>query len=266
MARRESELRHTVAHHAAVFIAGLRGTNDVALFVVDQPFAIGGVSGIFPHIEVAKRLAFLDALQVVERIGIFCAAHIIEVLTHILRVAEVDKLVAHGRAHDVKIIAEFFRLDNIEVQVELETGVLHRTYVDKSLVEEEWWNRHLVVAEQILLTAAEIVDRAIHTVVKQREVHSDVPVLSFLPFQVGIDVFRGSPHLEVFAIVKIVTESGHGVQREITAKVLVSCHTIVGAQLQVVNPLNVFHEFLRGDAPSGRDSWEITPFVVCTEF
>ena len=82
--RRERELRHTVAHHAAVLIAGLRGADDVAILVVDKPFALSSMTGIFPHIEITERLAFLNALQVVEGIGILGAGNVVEVLANVL--------------------------------------------------------------------------------------------------------------------------------------------------------------------------------------
>ena len=82
--RRQSKLWHTVAHHRAVGITGLRSPDNVAILVIHQPFAIGGVTGITPHIEIAKRLAFFNALKVVVGVGVFCAAHVVIILTHIL--------------------------------------------------------------------------------------------------------------------------------------------------------------------------------------
>ena len=122
---------------------------------------------ISPHIEVSKRLAFLYALQIVEGIRIFCTANVIVVLAHILRIAEIDKLVALGGSHKVDVVCEVLGIHRTEVQVNLYTCVLHRSYIDKSFVEEIWWHRHLVVSEQVLLTAVEVVDRTIQAIVKQ---------------------------------------------------------------------------------------------------
>ena len=223
------------------------------------------MSGIAPHIEVTERLSFLNALQVVEGIGVFGSSHIVEVLSHILRVAEVDELVAHRCPHETDVVAEVFCIHGFEVQVELKTRVLHRSHVDECLVEEERRNAHFVVAQQVLLPTAEVVERTIQTVVKEREVDTHVPVLALLPAQVGVDVLRRSPHLEVPAVVEIVAETRHGVEREIGAEVLVAGDTVVGTQFQVVDPRETFHEGFRRDAPSGRHGGEVTPFVVGTE-
>ena len=125
------------------------------------------MAGITPHVEITERLAFLYALKVVERIGVFCSAYVIVVLTHIFRVAEINEFVALCRTNEVDVIREVLGVDGTEVKVNLNTGVLHRSHIDKCLVEEIGRHRHLVVAEQILLTTVEIVDRTIQTVVEE---------------------------------------------------------------------------------------------------
>ena len=111
MSHRHRELRQTVANHRAVGVACLRCTYDVAIFVVNQPLAVGSVTCISPHIEVAQRLAFLDALEIVERIRVFSATYIIVVLTYILRVAEINEFVALCCANKVDVVREILRVD-----------------------------------------------------------------------------------------------------------------------------------------------------------
>ena len=122
---------------------------------------------ITPHVEITKRLAFLYALEIIEGIRVFCTANVIVVLSHILRIAEIDKLVALGGSHKVDVVCEVLGIHRTEVQVNLYTSVLHRSNIDKCFVEEVWWHRHLVVTKQVLLTAVEVVDRTIQAIVKE---------------------------------------------------------------------------------------------------
>ena len=101
---------------------------------------------------------------------------------------------------------------------------------------------HLVVAEEVLLATVEIVQRTVDAIVEHGEVEAHVPVLAFFPFEVGVDVFAGAPHLEVFSIVEIVAEAAHGVDRKIASEILVACHAVVGTDFQVVDPVDVFHK------------------------
>ena len=105
-----------------------------------------------------------------------------------------------------------------------------------------WGHGHLVVTEKILLPAVEIVQRTIYTVVEKREVKTDIPVFTFLPFEVGVDILAGSPYLEIFTILVIVAEARHGVDREIASEILITGHTIVCTDLKVVDPLDIFHK------------------------
>ena len=136
MACRHGEFRHTVAYDHAVGVGGLRGADYIAVLVIYQPFAAIGDAGIFPHIEVAERFAFFNTLQVVVGVGVFGAAHVVEILTNVFRVAEIDELVAHHRAYDIEVVCEIFGGHGIETQVKFETGIFHRAHVDKCLVEK----------------------------------------------------------------------------------------------------------------------------------
>ncbi|GFI58378.1 hypothetical protein IMSAG025_01833 [Muribaculaceae bacterium] len=112
-------------------------------------------------------------------------------------------------------------------------------------------NGYIIVSEQILLRAVEVVERTVDTIVKQREVQTYVPVLPLLPLEVGIDILSRSPHLEIFAVVIIISEAAHGVDGVITSEVLISGHTIVCTDFEVVDPCHVFHEILLRYTPSG---------------
>ena len=223
------------------------------------------MTGILPHEEVAQGLALLDALQVIERIGILSAANVVVVLTDILRVTEVQELIAHCGSHKVDVVTKGRSVHCPEVQVELKTCILHRSHVDKGLVKQVRRNRYLVVTEQILLAAAEVVERTVQAVIKQGEVKANVPVLALLPLEVGIHILGGSPNLEVLAIVEIVAKACHCVERQIATEVLVARHTEVSTQLQVVDPCDVLHEVLGRNAPTGRNGGEVTPLVVDTK-
>ena len=69
------EFGKSVAHHLAVVVRGLCGFDDVAVAVIHQPIAVAVYAGIFPHEEVAQAFALLDALQVVEGVGVFRATY-----------------------------------------------------------------------------------------------------------------------------------------------------------------------------------------------
>ena len=97
------------------------------------------MTGIFPHIEVSQRLSLFNALQIIIWIGGFCATHVIVVLSHKLGIAEVNKLVVHSAADDVDVVVEVLGLDCLEIQVELETGILHRTHIYKRLCMQIGW-------------------------------------------------------------------------------------------------------------------------------
>ena len=46
--------------------------------------------------------------------------------------------------------------------------------------------------------------------------------------EVGIHVLAGSPYLYIFSVVVIVSESAHGVYRQIAAEILIAGDSIVG--------------------------------------
>ncbi len=234
--------------------------------VIDQPLPFRGETGILPHVEITKRFPFLNPLQVIVGIGVFCAAFVIEILPDIFRIAEVDELVAHSRPHKIHGVGEIARVDSVECDVELKSGVFHRAHIHVCLVEQIRRYRHLIVAQQILLAAVEIVERTIEAVVEHREVQAHVPVLTFLPMQVRIDVFRRAPYLEIFPIIVIIAEACHSVERQVAAKILITRHTVVGADFKIVYPLRPLHELLFRNAPPGRNRREVTPLVIGTEF
>ena len=60
---RKGELRQTVADILAVGFCALNALDDVAVLVVDQPFAVGRYVGILEHVEAADRTTFLNTLQ-----------------------------------------------------------------------------------------------------------------------------------------------------------------------------------------------------------
>ena len=167
MACRHSELGHAVAYYLTVIVGSLRSADYVAVPVIYQPFAFGGDACIFPHIEVAEGFAFLDPLQVIERIWIFCSAHVVEVLAYIFRVAEIHEFIAHGGAYHVETVGEIACFHNVEAEVELEAGIAHGAYIDECLVEKIWRHRYLVVAEQILLASVEVVERTVYPVAEK---------------------------------------------------------------------------------------------------
>ncbi len=130
-------------------------------------------------------------------------------------------------------------------------------------IRRDW---HLVVAEKVLLTAVEVVQRTVDTVVEHRKVNTDVPVLAFFPFEIGIDVLARTPYLEIFSVIEIVAEARHRIYRQIAAEVLVAGNTVVGADFQVIEPFDVFHELFLRNTPTHRYGGEIAPLVVLSEF
>ena len=170
------------------------------------------MTSISPHIEVTDRLALLNALQVVVRIWIRSTYLIIIVLTYKLGVAEAYELILHGRTDEVEVVREILGSDRAEIEVKLKTVVFHRTYIDECIVEEVWRNRYLVVTQQVLLFAVEVVQRTIDAIVEQREVDTYVPVLTLLPHQVRIHILGWTPNLEELTIIYIVAKSIHGIQ------------------------------------------------------
>ena len=59
MAGRKGELGQTVSDILAVgFFCTLDSLDDIAILVVDKPFAIGAYTGILEHIESADRATF----------------------------------------------------------------------------------------------------------------------------------------------------------------------------------------------------------------
>ena len=201
-----------------------------------------------------------------EGIGILRAYHVVVVLPHKLVIAEVDELVAHRRTDDVERIAEVFGLDRVPGDVELKAAVAHGAHINEGFIEQVGRDGDFVVAQQVLLSATVVVERTVEGTVEQCPVEADVPVLAFLPAQVGVDVLARSPHLVVLAVVGVVAEALHGVQRLVTVEVLVARHAIVGAQFQVGEPaLGLCHERLVGDTPPYGDGGEVTPLVVFTK-
>ena len=127
-------------------------------------------------------------------------------------------------------------------------------------------NGHFVVTKKILLAAVEIVKRTVDAIVQDREVESDIPVFTFFPSKIGIDILAGAPNLEILTIVIIVAEAAHCVDRQIAAEVLVAGLAIVGTDFKVVDPRYLFHKLFLRYTPTCRNGGEITPFVVFTEF
>ena len=212
LAGRQGKLRQTIAHLHTVVCRCLGSTDDVTALVIDQPLAILCMTSISPHIKVTDRLAFLNALQVVVRIWIRSTYLIIIVLTYKLGVAEAYELILHGRTDEVEVVREILGSNWTEIEVKLKTVVLHRTYIDECIVEEVWRNRYLVVTQQVLLFAVEVVQRTIDAIVEQREVDTYVPVLTLLPHQVRVHILGWTPNLEELTIIYIVAKSIHGIQ------------------------------------------------------
>ncbi len=227
--------------------------------VEDHPAALWVYAGILQHVETADASAFLDALQGVEGIGILRAIPRRSSLGPQTRYCMKSmNLLHHRRADNVERIAEIFGLDRVPGDVELKAAVAHGAHINEGFIEQVGRDGDFVVAQQVLLSATVVVERTVEGTVEQCPVEADVPVLAFLPAQVGVDVLARSPHLVVLAVVGVVAEALHGVQRLVTVEVLVARHAIVGAQFQVGEPaLGLCHERLVGDTPSYGDGGKL---------
>lgn len=93
MAGRKGELGQTVSDILAVGFCTLDSLDDIAILVVDKPFAIGAYTGILEHIESADRATFFYALQGNVRIGVLGVSYIIIIVTDEFGVAEIHELV-----------------------------------------------------------------------------------------------------------------------------------------------------------------------------
>ena len=110
------------------------------------------------------------------------------------------------------------------------------------------------VEQQVLITLVEVLDIEVQTI-KHATLDSDTPRLSGFPLQVLVGQLcnpQGSLAIVASGVVKchiaIVARSG-----------IVTHLTIVGTQLQVVNPVVLLHPLLVADYPAGTSTPEVTP-------
>ena len=249
-----------------IFVRCIHANLIVSIFVKDDPFPRGVEAGKLPHIEVTDTLTLFDSLQIVERERILSGSHIIELLALVVGVGEGDEAVIHSGADKCHIISEVLRVDHSTTEFNLNTTILHRSHIGKGGREQVRRNRNVVVTKQILLGTVEVVDGTAQPVIQHGEIKTDIPVDTLLPTKVRIDVFGGSPHSKPFALIVVLTIAGHGAKGPIAVEVLISGHTKIGAEFQVIQPVGAaLHEIFLRDTPSGRNSREVTPFVVDTE-
>lgn len=136
VAHGEGEFGQTVAYILAVGLCALDAFDDVAVLVVDQPFAVGGDAGIFEHVEFTYRAAFLDALDGDVGIRVLCVGHVVVVVADELGVAEVHEFVRLCCADEIHGVGEIACLHGIECDVELEALVSHRSHVNIGVCEQ----------------------------------------------------------------------------------------------------------------------------------
>ena len=260
------ELGKSVTGYPFVFFFGIRYFNHLRIvFVPYYPVAIGINTGIFPGVIITQALSFFYALQLARLIRTFHIRQIVIVLSGELVVGEFEELVLIGGAYQIDGIAEIFHLHCLDIQIDFNTGVAHGTYIDKSGREQVRRNGHIVVAQQILLLTVVVIDRTAQYSFKHAEVHADVPVFTFFPFQPRIRILTCTPYSEVLTVVVVTAETAHGRQRQVITEILITGYTVVTTYFQVINPCDVFHESFFADTPTGRYSGEITPFIVISE-
>ena len=266
MGHRAGELRQAIAHILAVIVGSIISKDLVAVLVVDDPATLRIYPSILQHVEVPDTLALLDALQVVEGIGVLRTDDVVVVLPDELIIAEVHELIAHRSPDDIDRVGEVLRLDGIPREVEFEAAIAHRTYVDEGRGEEIGRHRDIVVTEEVLLLTTVVVEGAVEVTTEERPVETDVPVLPLLPAQVRVDVLARAPYLIVLTIIQVVAEARHRVERAVAVEGLVPRDTEVTTELEVGEPaLRPSHKGFVRDTPAGRDSGEIPPLVMLTE-
>ena len=114
-----------------------------------------------------------------------------------------DKTIIGGGADKSDGITRFLCLDRIPSQINLQTGILHRTHIHKSGRSAIGRERHIITAQQVGLSSRIIVHASRQALIEKDEIDAYVPVLALLPLyiRIGIRIERPSPN--VLSFIKI---------------------------------------------------------------
>ena len=151
----------------------------------------------------------------------------------------------------------------------LNTCVTHVTHVNQCLAIEVWWHWHIIPEEQIVGGLDIEVECTVNTSVQETIVETEVPLLCYLPLQVGVGVLPNLKGFDPLAVHRHhIAISGKviDVLCQIRRAWCDTCNTITNTEAQIVEPvLGTLHKLLVHDVPTKRNRWECSPLVILTK-
>ena len=175
--------------------------------------------------------------------------------------------VLQERCVDVEAPLQVPVADNINAELQLPSPVFHRTDVlhhcDYVSIETGVTGRRCLtyLVEQVYIALVVVADAEVEAVIEQRSFQSNVKRVGRLPFQVVSRKLVGEHNAGATVCGKTVQ-----VPRSIIPGCeVVTYSTVSSTQFQVVDPINVLHEFFLGNHPACSDAPECTPSVLLAE-
>ena len=173
---------------------------------------------------------------------------------------------ADERTYERRIERPVLGIHHTAVQFELETFVGDVADIDRrSGVDSRGRSHGNTAVDGVLDLAAEVVHAAVQATVEEGEVQTHVELFFDLPFHVAVLVVHQAVDGHPLTVVIGPRILGIHTVGRIGVKTLITRRTVAYAQLQVVHGPDVAHEFLRRNAPAGRDAGEKPP-AVAVEF
>ena len=204
------EFRETVSCHAFVFLGAFGDRDYIVVVVVYEPVPCLVHTGISPSVVVSDALSFLNSLEISRVVRVGHRADIIVFLSLINVVGETYEAVVIGGSDEGETPAEIILPYGVNVDIKLESAVAEGSYIGEYLREKMWWNRDVIIAQQIGLPADEVVERTADAMVEHREVNTDVLVVSLFPAKFCVHVFGRSPYVEACSVVLVISECAVG--------------------------------------------------------
>ena len=181
----------------------------------------------------------------------------------ILSVGEADNLVLHESEVDVEVPCEFTVADDVHAEVELPSGVAHRTDVaDDVRVAAETGGSgdktsgsgKCIFVDKVAVVLIEVSDAEIESVVEERTFESDIHRTGSLPAEIGVSERHSHESLRPGRVkVGII---------DIVCSEVVTYSTVRCAEFEEVDPIGILKEFLLRQDPASADAPECTPALV----
>ena len=144
--------------------------------------------------------------------------------------------------------------------------VSHLAHIGQQILVGKRRHRHGIGVEQVLGLGGVPVEGNVESAVEGREVQSHVEGVLGLPLQVGVVIALDGKGGGVGAVDRCHAVRAIESQRSVGVDgILITGDTVSGAQLQIVNPLDILQEVFLREHPGSRCRWEPAPLMPAAE-